>query len=505
MNREIGTNMISISNDKSTLNTKGISDKCSEVNALGLVSVAKDSQNPCNSGRKGGKRNTVAVKATKKGASKKKLALSDKDLRRREEVELFQSLDTAKQNIMRCIHRFGSVVYQGYVQKAQSLIDGSENFDSIVVTEKGQKKENYMEGFKTLLAQIEATYEEAREAYRKMAKGNHAGDFQEKAGQLIELYGRLQFRDSVVEGFIKRIDDEMAQVAKLDRKIKASGGTSKELGLRKDYELRLWMTHDEMTATHQELKHWVRESNRIKGELIEKNEGLVKSIAEKYKTPGIDFEDLIQEGNIGLMRATEKFEYSRGCLFSTCATPWIRQGITRAIENKAGMIRIPVHMFEKINKMKKVQEILVQELKREATPEEIAEELNWDVRNVREMLKMSSLEPISLDEPVGDSEGALFGDIIEDKNAENPAEKANFYFIRKELEKAMGTLSNIERQVIEQLYGFLDGFSKALKEVGQLLNVSSERIRQIATKALAKLRNLPIMSELRDSLDLSGN
>jgi RNA polymerase primary sigma factor len=504
MNREIGTNMISISNDKSTLNTKGISDKCSEVNASGLVSVAKDSQNPCNSGRKGGKRNTVAVKATKKGASKKKLALSDKDLRRREEVELFQSLDTAKQNIMRCIHRFGSVVYQGYVQKAQSLIDGSENFDSIVVTEKGQKKENYMEGFKTLLAQIEVAYEEAREAYRKMAKGNHASDFQEKAGQLIELYGRLQFRDSVVEGFIERIDDEMAQVAKLDRKIKASGGTSKELGLRKDYELRLWMTHDEMTATHQELKHWVRQSNRIKGELIEKNKGLVKSIAEKYKKPGIDSADLIQEGNIGLMRAVEKFEYSRGCLFSTCATPWIEQGITRAIENKARIIRIPVHMGEKINKMKKVQERLAQEFGAEATPEEIAEELNWDEKKVRVMLKMSQ-EPISLDAPVGDSEGALFGDIIEDKNAENPAEKANFYFIRKELEKALGTLSNIERQVIEQLYGFLDGFSKALKEVGQLLNVSSERIRQIATKALAKLRNLPIMSELRDSLDLSGN
>jgi RNA polymerase primary sigma factor len=161
-------------------------------------------------------------------------------------------------------------------------------------------------------------------------------------------------------------------------------------------------------------------------------------------------------------------------------------------------------MGEKINKMKKVQERLAQEFGEEATPEEIAEELNWDEKKVREMLKMSQ-EPISLDAPVGDSEGALFGDIIEDKNAENPAEKANFYFIRKELEKALGTLSNIERQVIEQLYGFLDGFSKALKEVGQLLNVSSERIRQIATKALAKLRSLPIMSELRDSLDLSGN
>lgn len=302
--------------------------------------------------------------------------------------------------------------------------------------------------------------------------------------------------DEDIDNIIEKKREEHILDQKLDLTVKSPTNDPVRMYLKEIGKVRLLTAAEEVQLA----KKIEKGDMEAKRRLVEANLRLVVSIAKKYVGRGMLFLDLIQEGNLGLIRAVEKFDYKKGYKFSTYATWWIRQAITRAIADQARTIRIPVHMVETINKLIRVQRQLLQKLGREPTPKEIAKEMGVSQEKVREIMKISQ-EPVSLETPIGEEEDSHLGDFIEDSEVEAPSDAASFTILQEQLREVLNTLSERERKVIQLRFGLQDGHPRTLEEVGREFGVTRERIRQIESKTLSKLRHPSKSASLRDFLE----
>jgi len=312
-------------------------------------------------------------------------------------------------------------------------------------------------------------------------------------GKVVKMLFRLGLATPVVEDLSSKIKESFGDIERLERQLKS--GKKVNAGRRKDanrrrrqIECALGEEFDVACIFFREMKAKETKFSKAKKELVAANLRLVVSIAKKYTNRGLSFLDLIQEGNIGLMKAVDKFEYKRGYKFSTYATWWIRQAITRSIADQSRTIRIPVHMTETINKLTRVSRSLVQETGREPTPEEIAQAMRIPSSKVKGILKIAQ-EPISLQTPIGDEGDTHFGDFIEDKRAVSPANATAYSMLKEQMDDVLSTLTEREKKVLRLRFGIGDGYPRTLEEVGAIFKVTRERVRQIEAKALKKLRH----------------
>jgi len=437
-------------------------------------------------------------------------------LTREQEVEISKRIEEAEIATTGMFNRLGCAT-DAYLGVIERLEQGKERFDRIVSDKHVECREDYFNDLPKVLRGIDRNGDLKLKYFHDYVKSKKSSAEAKKAMKMFDkaderltgYFKQLHFKQKAIEDIIPTVDKQhqkmkhlLDEVARL-KKSRAKSANADLRTIRKEIrelESYLQIEHVEFMAQHKVLRVWLRKGHTAKTEMIEANLRLVISIAKKYTNRGLSFLDLIQEGNMGLMKAVEKFEYRRGYKFSTYATWWIRQAITRSIADQARTIRIPVHMIETINKLMRIQKQLLQEFGREATPEELADEMDLAVERVRAILKIAQ-QPISLQSPIGDSDDTHFGDFIEDKAAEKPDEMTAFSMLKEKIGDVLETLTDREQEVLTLRFGLVDGYPRTLEEVGRKFNVTRERIRQIEAKALRKMRHPTRIRKLEGFLD----
>jgi RNA polymerase primary sigma factor len=454
-------------------------------------------------------------------------------LTREGEVEIAKRIERGQMKVFKTLSR-SPVVIQALFATARQLKAGEKSIKEVVVFDDEELLEDRVAH---RLKEVVGTVDEMERLYKKLGqlrikrdgipRSKKPHEFRRYSWTVAEhrilisqLLRSIQFTHTqrkVLIGALRSAVDEMRplerEVNRLEKRVEATRANGSNKDARKElrdartkleeFEVRIQATTTELRRSYQNIVLGEEQAEIAKRELIEANLRLVVSIAKKYTNRGLQFLDLIQEGNIGLMKAVDKFEYRRGYKFSTYATWWIRQAITRAIADQARTIRIPVHMIETINKLIRTSRQLVQEYGREPTSEEIAKRMEIPVMKVRKVLKIAQ-EPISLETPIGEEEDSHLGDFIEDRGVISPAEAVININLKEQTESVLKTLTPREEKVIKMRFGLDDGSEHTLEEVGQSFAVTRERIRQIEAKALRKLRHPSRSRKLRAFLDATA-
>ncbi len=439
-------------------------------------------------------------------------------LTREQEVEICKKIEEAEVAMKSIIYGLGFTAKE-HIAIAEKLLSEppKERFDRVIVDKKVANREGHLRELRKLIKKLRAFDQKVDEKYfswqksqQKSRKEKVQRELKKMGARLQEMFAKFYYKQKVVEEMIvvagnvyekfqasaRHIVELEAQRTTAERRATIEAEQAKISTL----EQFVRMPHAEFIKVFGALKAAADRGLKAKTHMAEANLRLVVSVAKKYTNRGQSFLDLIQEGNIGLMKGVEKFEYRRGYKFSTYAIWWIRQAITRSIADQARTIRIPVHMIEIMNKLWRAQKQLTQELGREPTPEELADEMHMPVSRIHALLKMAQ-QPVSLHAPVGDDGDVSVGDFIEDKSAENPSDVTSYSLLREKLSDVLTTLTERERKILEMRFGLLDGYERTLEEIGKMYNVTRERIRQIEAKALRKLRHPTRVRHLQGFLE----